>query len=120
LRRAADVSVVLDGVGGALGRQALDALAPGGRHILHGWAGGTPTEITTSDLIQRQITATWAIGPRMVPVDGWNALEKQALEEAAAAHLTPLVTRFPLKDAAAAHRALGERRTHGKVVLEPR
>jgi NADPH2:quinone reductase len=120
LRREAEVSVVLDGVGGTLGRQALDALAPGGRIVLHGWAGGTPTEITTGDLVQRQITATWALGPRMIPEGGWRALEEQALEEAAAARLTPLVTRFALKDAAAAHQALAERRVHGKVVLQPR
>ncbi|NSC22594.1 zinc-binding dehydrogenase [Streptomyces albus subsp. chlorinus] len=119
LRGDAEVSVVLDGVGGTLGRQALHTLAPGGRHILHGWAGGAPTEITTGDLIERRLTATWALGPHMVPDGGWGVLEKEALAEAAAGRLTPLVTRFPLKDAAAAHQALGERRTHGKVVLEP-
>ncbi|MGY5106039.1 zinc-binding dehydrogenase, partial [Streptomyces sp. 900105245] len=31
----------------------------------------------------------------------------------------PAVTRFPLAEAAAAHRALENRRTTGKVVLEP-
>ena len=44
-------------------------------------------------------------------------LERLALAEAAAGRWHPLVTRFPLADAAAAHRALESRETIGKTVL---
>lgn len=76
-----------------------------------------PTEIDTHDLIQRGLTATWAIGPHMYPDGGPRELQKQALALASAGVLTPTVTSFPLSDAAAAHSALENRRTDGKVVL---
>ncbi|MGX1885115.1 zinc-binding dehydrogenase [Streptomyces sp. NPDC055287] len=112
-----EVSVVLDGVGGRLGREALELLGPGGRFLLHGWAAGEPTAITTRDLVERQLTATWAIGPNMVPAGGPRELADRALEEAAAGRLVPLITRFPLERAAEAHAALEARETEGKVVL---
>ncbi|MGX8906253.1 zinc-binding dehydrogenase [Streptomyces netropsis] len=111
------VSVVLDGVGGTSGRQALELLGPGGRFLLHGWASGTPTEITTQDIIERALTVTWAIGPAMVPAGGMRELATRALAEAAAGRLVPLITRFPLSRAADAHAALEAREAEGKVVL---
>lgn len=50
---------------------------------------------------------------------GLRALETRALAEAAAGRLRPAVQRYPLAEAAAAHRALETRGTMGKVVLEP-
>ncbi|WP_439679859.1 zinc-binding dehydrogenase [Embleya sp. MST-111070] len=110
-------TVVLDGVGGALGRQALELLGPGGRFLLYGWAAGEPTEITTRDLVERQLTATWAIGPNMVPAGGWPELTARALNAAADGTMVPAITAFPLAEAAAAHAALESRATDGKVVL---
>ncbi|MEU4213540.1 zinc-binding dehydrogenase [Streptomyces sp. NPDC026206] len=112
-----EVSVVLDGVGGALGRRALELLGPGGRFLLHGWASGEPTEISTRDLVERQLTATWAIGPNMIPAGGLRELAARSLNEAAEGRLVPLITRFPLTRAADAHAALEGRRAEGKVVL---
>lgn len=48
-----------------------------------------------------------------------RTLELRALAEAAEGRLVPAVHRFPLAEAAAAHRALENRGTTGKVVLEP-
>ncbi len=117
LASAPRVSVVMDGVGGRIGRQALELLAPGGRIILYGWASGSPTEIATTDLISRQLTATWALGPRMVPPGGWDALRSTSLERAATGEFRPLITRFPLSEAAAAHAAVEGRTARGKVIL---
>jgi NADPH2:quinone reductase len=50
---------------------------------------------------------------------GLRPLELRALTEAATGRLTPSVHRFPLREAATAHRALETRQTTGKVVLEP-
>lgn len=120
LASAPRISVVMDGVGGRIGRQALELLAPGGRIILYGWASGSPTEIATTDLISRQITATWALGPRMVPPGGWDALRSTSLARAAGGEFRPLITRFPLSEAAAAHAAVEDRTARGKVVLTSR
>jgi NADPH2:quinone reductase len=110
-----DVSVVLDGVGGDAGRTALELLGPGGRILLHGWSSGEPTQLGTMDLIERQLSAAWTIGPQMIR--GLRGLQTRSLQEAAAGRLVPLITRFPLKRAADAHAALEQRETEGKVVL---
>jgi NADPH2:quinone reductase len=112
------VTVVLDGVGGEVGRAALGLLGVGGRLVMFGWSSGEPTQVTTADLMGRGLSAT-AIGPRLLQrPGGLRELETRSLEEAAAGRLVPLVGQtFPLADAAAAHTALETRATVGKVVL---
>ncbi|MGW7410944.1 zinc-binding dehydrogenase [Streptomyces sp. NPDC054863] len=114
------VTVVFDGVGGTAGRAALELLGPGGRFLLHGWASGTPTALTTADLVERGLTATWALGPAMLPPGGHRELQSRALHRAATTGLIPLLSHFPLSKAAEAHAALESRRAMGKVVLLPR
>jgi NADPH2:quinone reductase len=116
-----EVTVALDGVGGELGRGALELLGPGGRLILFGFASGEPTPLTAGDLYARGLTASAAIGPRILRrPGGMRALEEQALAAAASGQLTPLVgQRFPLAEAAAAHAAIENRATVGKTVLVP-
>jgi len=109
-----ETTVVLDGVGGAIGRAAMETLTPGGRLILFGYASGEMTPLTAGDLFRFGITATAAIGRRLTIT---RELESRALAAAADGTLTPAITRFPLADAAAAHAALESRRTTGKVVL---
>lgn len=115
-----DLTVVLDGVGGAEGRAALELLAPLGRFLIFGGSAGTPTQLTTQDLYARGIVASSAIGPAMMKIaGGLRPLEEQALRDAAEGWLTPALTTFPLADAARAHTALQTRATTGKVVLIP-
>ncbi|GAA3780190.1 zinc-binding dehydrogenase [Streptomyces chiangmaiensis] len=114
------VTVVFDGVGGAVARTAVDLLAPGGRHIVFGWSaegieGGSPHLVEgVSEQVLGPVMLQKASGP-----DPLRTLELRALAEAAAGRLVPEVQRFPLAEAAAAHRALEARATVGKVVLEP-
>ena len=108
-----DVTVVLDGVGGAAGRAAFERLARGGRHVLYGWSSGEMTPVTTADIVARSVT----VGSALVRPGDLRALEERALAAAADGTLTPLLTRFPLAEAAAAHAALEARETIGKVVL---
>jgi NADPH:quinone reductase len=113
------LSVVLDGVGGELGRHALELLAPGGRMVVFGWSSGEPTQLTTLDVFGRSLTVTTGLGPDIGSPERKRELEARALAEAAAGRLTPLLSRFPLADAAAAHTALESRATVGKTVLIP-
>lgn len=113
-------SVVLDGVGGAVARAAVDLLGPGGRHLVFGWSAEGVRD--GGPLIVPGVTEQ-VLGPVMLRgvggPDPVRTLELRALAEAAAGRLTPALTRFPLASAAAAHRALETRATVGKVVLEP-
>ncbi|NKY86632.1 zinc-binding dehydrogenase [Nocardia veterana] len=110
---------VFDGVGGAAGRAAVDLLAPGGTHLIFGWSDA-PIEFPEGHLADRRITSRSVLGPQLLERGGGiAALETRALAEAASGRLRPAVHRFALADAAAAHRALENRATTGKVVLEP-
>jgi NADPH2:quinone reductase len=123
VRRALDgreVTVALDGVGGALGRGALELLGAGGRLILFGFSSGAPTELSAGDLFARGITASAAIGAQIAQrPGGLRDLEEQALAAAADGRLVPLVQRFALAQAAAAHEAIESRAMVGKTVLVP-
>ncbi|MFI1502116.1 zinc-binding dehydrogenase [Streptomyces platensis] len=127
-RGAAGATLVFDSVGGAPGRAAVDLLAKGGRHLVFGWSSGGlltggPLEFAEGELSARGITSEQVLGPRMLARAGGDdplrTLETAALAEAAAGRLVPAVQRFPLAEAAAAHRALESRATMGKVVLVP-
>lgn len=112
-------------MGGVTGRAAVDLLGKGGQHIVFGWSGeglhnGSPLTFTDEELSERGITSESVLGPAMMQkAGGLRVLEERALAEAAAGRLRPAVQRFPLAEAAAAHRALETRGTMGKVVLVP-
>ncbi|MEU9452197.1 zinc-binding dehydrogenase [Streptomyces sp. NPDC048277] len=114
------VTVVLDGVGGEVAREAVALLGEGGRHLVFGWsAEGTGNgRGHFVDGLSESV-----LGPAMLSRTGGpdplRTLELRALAEAAHGRLRPAVTRFPLAEAATAHRALENRATTGKVVLEP-
>ncbi|MFD9495018.1 zinc-binding dehydrogenase [Streptomyces sp. NPDC060005] len=113
-------TVVFDGVGGEVAREAVALLGPGGRHVVFGWSGegirdGSPYLVEgVSEQVLGPVMMRRAGGP-----DPVRTLELRALAQAASGRLSPAVTRFPLAEAAAAHRALESRATIGKVVLEP-
>ncbi|MGW6139934.1 zinc-binding dehydrogenase [Streptomyces sp. NPDC055140] len=121
-------TVVFDGVGGDAGLAAVDLLGPGGVHVVFGWSGkglhdGEPLTFSADELTRRGISQEQVLGPPMMRRAGGDnpvrTLELAALGEAEAGRLRPAVTRFPLAEAAAAHRALENRDTIGKVVLIP-
>lgn len=114
------ITAVLDGVGGRLGRTALELLGPGGRLIMFGSSSGELTPLTAQDLAAKGLTATWALRLHALQRPGaLRELETRSLEEAAAGRLVPAVQTYALADAAVAHAALEDRATVGKVVLLP-
>jgi NADPH2:quinone reductase len=115
------ITVLLDGVGGALGRAAFEHVDVGGRVILFGWSAGAPAELSAWDLYKQGLTVSCAIGPRIASrPGGLRGLETDALALGAAGAWVPLIgPTFPLSDAAGAHRAMEGRRTVGKTVLVP-
>lgn len=114
------ITVTLDGVGGTIGRTAFELIEPGGRMVLFGYTAGTPMPLETADLFARGVAVSAAIGPRLFARPGGiQRLAELAIERLEAGAWSPVVDRFPLADAADAHRALSDRRTTGKVVLIP-
>jgi NADPH2:quinone reductase len=113
-----ELTVLLDSVGGKPGRAAFDLLGAGGRVVMFGYSTGEPLELTAGDLWARSLTASVAIGPRILKQPGGlRRLESASMTALAKGQLVPLTQAFPLAKAAEAHRALESRGTVGKVVL---
>lgn len=115
------VTLALDGVGGPIGRNALELLGVAGRLVMFGSSSGSLTELSAGDLFGRGISAASAVGARILQrPGGTRTLERHALDALHAKRLVPVIgERFALADAAAAHTALESRATTGKVVLHP-
>ncbi|WAZ22525.1 zinc-binding dehydrogenase [Streptomyces cinnabarinus] len=113
-------TVVFDGVGGTVAQESVALLGADGKHIVFGWSGegihdGEPYLV---EGLSEQVLGASMLGKAGGP-NPVRTLELRALMEAAEGRMVPAVTRFPLAEAAAAHRALETRGTVGKVVLEP-
>ncbi|MEV6872480.1 zinc-binding dehydrogenase [Amycolatopsis sp. NPDC051128] len=115
--RVPGLDVVFDGVGGPLGSAALALLRDGGRFSGYGMSSGAPTALTDAD--RRRLTVAdmsqlpefWPDTPRRI---------RHALAETAAGRLRPVVGRiYPLREAAAAHQDIEQRRVTGKILLRP-
>lgn len=59
-RRRAGRTLVLDGVGGQIGRDALELLEGAGRLVMFGSASGSLTKLSADDLFARGISAAAA------------------------------------------------------------
>lgn len=109
-------TVLLDGVGGDIGRSALEALGAGGRVVLVGWSSKSPLRVDTADILAGGLAVSSALG---APITDLRSLESAALAAVAEGHVRPQFHAFPLAAAAAAHEAIEGRRSRGKVVLIP-
>nr|WP_201382404.1 zinc-binding dehydrogenase [Ktedonobacter sp. SOSP1-52] len=112
------VDVVFDGVGGSIGRSAFELLARHGRMLSFGMASGQWTDISEEAATGRGVTLVDL--PRPTPEE-MRTLTEGVLTLAAAGHLQPMIgQRFPLDQAAQAHRAIESRASVGKTLLEVR
>jgi NADPH:quinone reductase len=110
------VDVVLDGVGGTVGREAFERMRPGGRILRYGMASGSFTEIDPTEAAEYQVTLLESGRPSP---EEMAALTGEALAAAAAGTLRPRIgLRLPLAHAADAHRAIEARQVIGKTLLD--
>lgn len=112
------VDVVLESVGGDIGRQAYEALAPLGRFVVFGSSSGGPSE--APDMWQLNLkgqTISGYGGPWLRPGAAQRA--RRELSGYLEGRRLRVVEgpSFPLAGAAEAHRAIEERRSVGKVSL---
>jgi NADPH2:quinone reductase len=117
----AKVDVVLEMAGGEVFDQSLAALAPFGRLVTYGIASREPNQVSTGALMRRSraVVGFWlmhCIGrPGMVDEALADLFERVRRGELRA-HVGAT---YPLSDAARAQVDIAERRTTGKVLLDP-
>jgi NADPH2:quinone reductase len=115
------VDIVLEMAGGAVFDQSLEALAPFGRLVTYGIASRENNTVRSGDLMRssRAVVGFWfmhCIGrPEMIDEALADLFERVARGE------LRVVTgpAYPLEQAAQAQTDLAERRTTGKVTLDP-
>ncbi|MGI5126352.1 zinc-binding dehydrogenase [Pseudonocardia sp. CA-107938] len=106
--------VVLDNVGGELGRAAFELVAPGGRFSAHGTPGGGFAFVDPAEAERRGITLHGIADVQFDPSEQCRLLAEALAEPA----LQPVIGQtFPLAKAADAHRAIAERTVFGKTLL---
>jgi NADPH2:quinone reductase len=115
------VDVVLEMAGGRVFEESLGALAPFGRLVAYGIASGEANEVDTGRLMRgsRAVVGFW-----LVHCMGQPAMVDEALTDlfgrAADGTLRAVVgATYPLAEAGRAQVDIAERRTTGKVLLDP-
>jgi len=110
-------AVVLDGVGGQLGRDAYRVMADGGRFSAHGGPSGSFTSIDRDDAQRRNITVT-GLGDLQAQPGERADLARQILPDLLSGKLRPLIGQtFPLTEATRAHTMIEAREAIGKSLL---
>jgi NADPH2:quinone reductase len=124
LRKANDgkrVDVVLEMAGGRVFEGCLAALAPFGRLVTYGIASREPNEVQTGQLMRRSqaVVGFWlahCLGRREMTEEPLRDL----FERVARGELRPQVGEtYPMSEVRRAHEDLEERRTSGKLLLDP-
>jgi NADPH2:quinone reductase len=116
------VDVVLDAVAGDVFAQSLPLLAPFGRYCIYGMASGKPGEAKSNELhnSNRAVLGYSTGGYRDARPEDLRDGVRGAYELVANGAVKILVgARYPLREAAEAHRHVESRASHGKVLLTP-
>jgi len=125
LREAAggEVDVVLDMVGGTTTDQSVAALSPFGRLVFYGMASRqppSPVEPGALMLGSRGVIGFWLVHAMRDPQRHLAVPMRELLDLTAAGGLRPVVGgTYPLSEAGRAHHDLRERRSVGKLLLDP-
>ncbi|PSQ17370.1 NADPH:quinone reductase [Halobacteriales archaeon QS_8_69_26] len=116
------VHLVLDGVGGDVFDDSMDALAHFGRIVTYGVASGVPAQANTQELLFSNTSVIGFHLGQAMRHDASRVLEAipDLTEGLQSGELEVIVgERFPLAKAAEAHQYVEDRNSVGKVVLEP-
>ena len=114
------VDLVYDPVGGDLFLDGLRCLAPGGRLLVIGFAGGAIPEVRVNRLLLNNISvvgSAWGEAERMDPTLTARLHERLVPLIDDGFIRPPIGATFPLEDAAAAYQTLADRTATGKIVI---
>jgi NADPH2:quinone reductase len=111
--------IILEMVGGKIAEQSLQCLAPYGRMVIYGAASGQVAQFTGIQLMYKNqaIIGYW-LTSQLSRTDHIARAMMEVMQYLASGKLEIIVGQtFPLNEAAAAHQAIADRKTMGKVVL---
>ncbi|MDQ3643000.1 MAG: zinc-binding dehydrogenase [Actinomycetota bacterium] len=109
--------VVLDGVGGQVGRASFEVTARGGRFVAYGAPSGEFAQIDPKEADQHAVAVVSLFELELTAADEKRLIER-ALSEVAASRIRPVIGQtFPLEQAADAHAAIEAREVIGKTLL---
>ncbi|TQF74216.1 zinc-binding dehydrogenase [Rhodococcus spelaei] len=113
------IDVAFESIGGETATGLLDAMTPlSGRMLSYGLLSGRPAAISAQDLMFRGLTFTGCGGPAWL--ERVAAARAEILERVSAGSIRPLVDSvIPLAHAHLAHEKIEQRKTSGKVILDP-
>ena len=108
--------LIIEMVGGDIGKQNLKCLATGGTMMVYGAASGEDFQISALGLLGRMQTVK-GYNLNFETRENMTAFTRELMTHIAENRLELIVNEFPLEQAKEAHQALEGRRTMGKVVL---
>jgi NADPH2:quinone reductase len=108
--------LIIEMVGGEIGKQNFKCLATGGTMLVYGAASGEDFQISALSLLGR-MQAVKGYNLNLETRGNMAAFTKELISNIAENRLQVIVNEFPLERAKEAHDALEGRRTMGKVVL---
>jgi NADPH:quinone reductase len=114
--------LILDSVAGAGFPMSMDVLAPFGRYVNYGAAGGPPGTVKPGDLTgnNRSVIGYSSGHYRGTRPELLRPAIEGCFRAIAGRKLTMAVSRsYPLKDAAEAHRFIESRQSFGRILLRP-
>lgn len=109
-------NLIIEMVGGEIGRQNFKCLPFGGTMIVYGAASGEDFQISALALLGKMQTVK-GYNLNLETRENMARFTKELLQHIKENRLQVKVTEFPLEKAADAHRAIENRETTGKVVL---
>ena len=108
--------LIIEMVGGEIGKQNFKCLATGGTMIVYGAASGEDFQISALSLLGRMQTVK-GYNLNYETRENMAAFTRELMSHVAEKRLEVIVNEFPLEQAREAHDALEGRKTMGKVVL---
>lgn len=108
--------LIIEMVGGEIGKRNFECLATKGTMIVYGAASGEDFQISALSLLGKMQTVKGYNLNLETAQNVWR-FTGELMQTIAAGKLQISVTEFPLEQAAEAHRAVENRQTTGKVVL---
>lgn len=108
--------LIIEMVGGEIGKSNFECLATKGTMIVYGAASGEPFDISPISLLGKMQTVK-GYNLNLETRENMARFGGELMQSVVAGNLKVSVTEFPLEQAAYAHRAVESRKTTGKVVL---